>query len=111
MTLDDSLTALAIAAALGIAIALVILGATAHLVACKAIEAHRLVRHHRGDDTGAQEHQDAAAEPAGHDPAATQVQAWLDAINELDQACCERWWTALATDHDPTCPNQTRKHR
>jgi len=24
------------------------------------------------------------------------------------EACCERWWTSLATDHDPTCPNQHR---
>jgi len=26
----------------------------------------------------------------------------------LNEACCERWWTSLATDHDPTCPNQQR---
>lgn len=28
---------------------------------------------------------------------------------DLNSACCERWWTSLATDHDPTCPNQTRR--
>lgn len=28
---------------------------------------------------------------------------------EINTACCERWWTSLATDHDPTCPNQTRR--
>lgn len=26
---------------------------------------------------------------------------------ELDAACCERWWTSLATDHDPECEHQT----
>lgn len=26
----------------------------------------------------------------------------------LNEACCERWWTSLATDHDPNCPNQQR---
>jgi hypothetical protein len=108
MTLDDSLTGLQIGVFLALAGALLLLWAAAYTMACRAIEAHRRVRR-RGDDTGAQEHQDAAAEPAGHDPAATQAQAWLDAITELDQACCERWWTSLATDHDPTCPNQTRK--
>ena len=30
------------------------------------------------------------------------------ACAELDAACCERWWTSLATDHDPACPNQRR---
>lgn len=28
---------------------------------------------------------------------------------DLNAACCERWWTSLATDHDPTCRNQTRR--
>ncbi|MGW0599938.1 hypothetical protein ACWD11_22680 [Streptomyces sp. NPDC002776] len=55
--------------------------------------------------TGAPEPTDEHDEPAG-DPAATQVQAWLHALNDLDAACCERWWTSLATDHDPTCPHQ-----
>ncbi|WP_156722499.1 hypothetical protein [Streptomyces apocyni] len=27
----------------------------------------------------------------------------------LNQACCERWWTALGTDHDPTCHNRQRR--
>ncbi|MGW3690133.1 hypothetical protein [Streptomyces sp. NPDC005125] len=27
---------------------------------------------------------------------------------EIPLACCERWWTALGTDHDPTCPQQRR---
>lgn len=27
----------------------------------------------------------------------------------LDEACCERWWTAIGTDHDPACPNQRRR--
>jgi hypothetical protein len=45
-----------------------------------------------------------------HDPAATQVQAWLHAVTELDAACCEHWWTSLGTSHTPTCPN-TRKER
>ncbi|MEU4996557.1 hypothetical protein [Streptomyces sp. NPDC021622] len=30
--------------------------------------------------------------------------------DELNTACCEHWWTALGTDHDPTCPNQRRRH-
>ncbi|MBA4865951.1 hypothetical protein H1V43_32325 [Streptomyces sp. PSKA54] len=29
------------------------------------------------------------------------------ARRELDAACCERWWTALGTDHDPDCQHQT----
>ncbi|MFJ4784101.1 hypothetical protein [Streptomyces sp. NPDC088794] len=24
---------------------------------------------------------------------------------ELDAACCERWWTSLGTDHDTVCPH------
>lgn len=32
------------------------------------------------------------------------------ACAELNAACCERWWTSLATDHDPTCPNQQRSN-
>ncbi|MGW1209546.1 hypothetical protein ACWD5F_07875 [Streptomyces sp. NPDC002499] len=24
---------------------------------------------------------------------------------ELDAACCERWWTSLGTDHDAVCPH------
>ena len=24
---------------------------------------------------------------------------------ELDAACCERWWTSLGTDHDMACPH------
>lgn len=30
-------------------------------------------------------------------------------VTELNTACCERWWTALGTDHDPTCRNQQRR--
>ncbi|MFP3990675.1 hypothetical protein U9R90_25060 [Streptomyces sp. E11-3] len=44
-----------------------------------------------------------------HAPAAeAEDQAALldDAVRDLDNACCERWWTALGTDHDPTCPVQ-----
>ncbi|MHC3467092.1 hypothetical protein ACYF6T_00085 [Streptomyces sp. 7R007] len=25
---------------------------------------------------------------------------------QLDAACCERWWTSLGTDHDTTCRHQ-----
>ncbi len=25
---------------------------------------------------------------------------------ELDAACCERWWTSLGRDHDTTCPHR-----
>jgi hypothetical protein len=32
------------------------------------------------------------------------------ACAELNAACCERWWTSLATDHDPACPNQRRSN-
>ncbi len=38
--------------------------------------------------------------PIGAQPADDQ------AAIELSCACCERWWTSLATDHDPTCPHQ-----
>lgn len=103
MTLDDSLTALAIATTLGILAALTILTATAYLMVCRSIEAHRRVRS-RHDHTAAAEQDQAAIEQAGHDP-----QPMLDAIRDLHEACCDRWWTSLATDHDPTCPNQTRK--
>ncbi|MHC0432923.1 hypothetical protein ACX6XY_22515 [Streptomyces sp. O3] len=30
------------------------------------------------------------------------------ALAALNQACCERWWTALGADHDPTCHNRRR---
>ncbi|MFE9441150.1 hypothetical protein ACFYO2_19550 [Streptomyces sp. NPDC006602] len=32
------------------------------------------------------------------------------ACAELNAACCERWWTSRATDHDPTCPHQRRSN-
>jgi hypothetical protein len=38
--------------------------------------------------------------------------AWADeavaqqAASAVGDACCERWWTSLATDHDTTCPTQ-----
>jgi hypothetical protein len=25
---------------------------------------------------------------------------------ELDDACCERWWTSLGWDHEPGCGRQ-----
>jgi len=28
---------------------------------------------------------------------------------ELDAACCERWWTSLGTDHDQVCPHGSRR--
>ncbi|MCZ4611596.1 hypothetical protein O3S80_49210 [Streptomyces sp. Lzd4kr] len=102
MTLDDSLTALAISATLGILAGLTILCATAYLMVCRAIEAHQRVRGLRGCTECAVEGQD-AAEQAEHDAQAAQVQA------RLDNACCERWWTSLAATHDPTCPNN--QHR
>lgn len=103
MNLDDSLTALAIATALGILAALTILTATAYLMVCRSIEAHRRVRS-RHDHTAAAEQDRTAIEQAGSDPC-----PMLDAIRHMHDACCERWWTSLAADHDPTCPNQTRK--
>ncbi|MBD9735657.1 hypothetical protein IGX29_28420 [Streptomyces sp. H28] len=41
--------------------------------------------------------------------------AWRDtaaavlARVEVDAACCERWWTSLATDHDPGCAHRTSR--
>jgi hypothetical protein len=32
-----------------------------------------------------------------------------EAALSLNNACCERWWTALGTDHDPECTNQKRR--
>lgn len=30
---------------------------------------------------------------------------------DLNEACCETWWTSCGTDHDPTCPSRdTRSH-
>jgi hypothetical protein len=26
--------------------------------------------------------------------------------DELNAACCERWWTSLGCDHDATCPHR-----
>lgn len=111
MSPDHTLTALGISAILGALAALTLLYAAAYLTVCHAIEARRRLRR-SPEDPYAEEHQAAPAdeaEQACHDPATTQAQAWLDALNELDDACCERWWTSLATDHDPTCPHQTRK--
>lgn len=96
MNLDDSLTALAISGALGIAIALVILGATAYVAVCRALDTRtdRRARH---------------AARAQHTASAAAID---DAVTvALDEACCETWWTSTATDHDPTCHNQTRKPR
>ncbi|MFF4255865.1 hypothetical protein ACFY1L_32110 [Streptomyces sp. NPDC001663] len=28
---------------------------------------------------------------------------------ELDAACCERWWTSLGTDHDLVCRHRSRR--
>ncbi|MFJ5059046.1 hypothetical protein ACIP96_06455 [Streptomyces nigra] len=104
MSLTDTFTALTIALMLLALATLVIAAAVAYLTVCKAIEAHRRVRRGAGRT-------DDYEEPADHDPAAAQLQAWADALTELDAACCERWWTSLATDHDPTCPNQQRSTR
>ncbi|MBM7089472.1 hypothetical protein ABZ606_24170 [Streptomyces sp. NPDC012461] len=41
--------------------------------------------------------------------------AWRDtaaavlARVEVDAACCERWWTSCATDHDPGCAHRTSR--
>ncbi|WP_432058427.1 hypothetical protein [Streptomyces sp. bgisy022] len=41
--------------------------------------------------------------------------AWRDtaaallAQAEVDAACCERWWTSCATDHDPGCAHRTSR--
>ncbi|MCZ4611923.1 hypothetical protein O3S80_50890 [Streptomyces sp. Lzd4kr] len=100
MTLDDSISALGAAALIACCAALVILSATAYLMVCRAIEAHRRVRGRHHATTTAEQDQ-AAIEEAGHDP-----EPMLDAIRELDQgACCELWWTSMAAVHEPTCPN------
>lgn len=31
-----------------------------------------------------------------------------EAADALGHVCCERWWTSLGTDHDPTCEKQRR---
>lgn len=31
-----------------------------------------------------------------------------EAADALQHVCCERWWTSLGTDHDPTCAKQRR---
>ncbi|MFE4050087.1 hypothetical protein [Streptomyces sp. YIM B13518] len=39
--------------------------------------------------------------------------AWRDAAAaalaqaEVEAACCERWWTSCATEHDPGCAHRT----
>ncbi|CAL9345853.1 MULTISPECIES: hypothetical protein [Streptomyces] len=39
--------------------------------------------------------------------------AWRDAAAaavaraEVEAACCERWWTSCATEHDPNCAHRT----
>ncbi|MFI2376283.1 hypothetical protein ACH5AO_14620 [Streptomyces sp. NPDC018964] len=39
--------------------------------------------------------------------------AWRDAVAaavaqaEVEAACCERWWTSCATEHDPACAHRT----
>lgn len=33
-------------------------------------------------------------------------QSLREAADALGHSCCERWWTSLGADHDPTC----RKH-
>ncbi|MFE9773291.1 hypothetical protein ACFYOV_16735 [Streptomyces sp. NPDC005931] len=41
--------------------------------------------------------------------------AWRDATAavvaraEVEAACCERWWTSCATDHDPECERHTSR--
>lgn len=31
-----------------------------------------------------------------------------EAADALRHVCCERWWTSLGTDHDPTCEKERR---
>lgn len=41
--------------------------------------------------------------------------AWRDeaaaalAQAEVEAACCERWWTSCATEHDPACAHRTSR--
>lgn len=86
MTPDHALTALAISAILGLTAALLILWSGAYVAVCRALD----TRHDRR----------ARHAPHNQHTAATEA---------LDDACCERWWTSLATDHDFACPNQTRR--
>lgn len=96
MNLDDSLTALGIAICLGVLAALVTLGATAYVAVCRALDTRT----------------DRRARQAAHTHHVASTAAIDDAVTlALDDACCETWWTSTATDHDPTCPNHTRKHR
>ncbi|MFP3991130.1 hypothetical protein U9R90_27405 [Streptomyces sp. E11-3] len=62
---------------------------------------------------------DAAIHLAAHDPATDGRRRGVALTDEdsaalvraaLNQACCERWWTALGTDHDPTCHNGRRRN-
>jgi hypothetical protein len=32
-----------------------------------------------------------------------------DARRQLDEACCERWWTSLGRSHDETCRTLARR--
>ncbi len=43
-----------------------------------------------------------------HGPDCATLPGLETAYAELLAACCERWWTSLETDHDPTCRHQTR---
>lgn len=95
MTPDQTLTVAALGglvALLGLALLLGLLAAV-YTAVCRAIDTRndRQARH----------------------AARTQHTAAIDdtATTALNDACCEPWWTSCGTDHDPTCPNQTRKHR
>lgn len=50
----------------------------------------------------------AASNGMVHGPACATLPSLETAYDELLNACCERWWTSLETDHDPTCRHQTR---
>ncbi|WP_328436943.1 hypothetical protein OHA71_06575 [Streptomyces sp. NBC_00444] len=49
----------------------------------------------------------ALCEREGQRAAWDDEQAEALAADELDDACCEHWWTSFGTDHDDTCPHQT----
>ncbi|MEV5646403.1 hypothetical protein AB0L67_41060 [Streptomyces flaveolus] len=34
-----------------------------------------------------------------------------DARAQLDEGCCERWWTSLGTEHDSSCPATATRGR
>lgn len=46
--------------------------------------------------------------PVGATAAQDEAAFLVQAITELNGACCDRWWTSAGTDHDPICPNSHR---